>query len=142
GSPTRALTLGPVSSHPGALQLFAIATSRTNGAVQAAAQATVNVPSSNGVSAVFAPSQKGLPAPGPAVFSLQVQNTGNIEDAYSATITGTTGPITASLVDLSGNATQTVPVFRLPGLSLGQLTLNATLTANSPATVTVKVTSN
>ena len=39
-----------------------------------------------------------IPAPAAVPFLLNVHNTGNTEDAYFATIIGTTGPITASLV--------------------------------------------
>ncbi len=56
-------------------------------------------------------------------------NTGTLEDSYTATITGTTGPIQASLTGLDGLATQTVPIFILPGLSTGVLVLQVNLTA-------------
>jgi uncharacterized protein (TIGR03437 family) len=133
------IAVGAVAAPPGPVTLFGIATSRNNSAVKGAAQTIINVPSISGVSAVFAPSQRGLAAPGPAIFFLQVQNTGNVQDSYSATITGTTGPITASLVDSGGNAVQSLPLFIVAGLVTNQFTLNTTLTANAPATVTVKV---
>jgi hypothetical protein len=70
-----------------------------------------------------------------------VQNTGNTEDAYTATIVGTTGPITASLVGLDGSPTQSITIFRLPGLSTGEILVQADLAGAGPGTVTVLVTS-
>ena len=42
---------------------------------------------------------KVLPVPGTSSFLLLVNNTGNTEDAYTATIMGTSGPVTANLMD-------------------------------------------
>ena len=60
-----------------------------------------------------------MPEPGTASFLLLVNNTGNVEDAYKADITGTGGPITASLIGLDGQPTPAIPLFRLPGLATG-----------------------
>src|SRR5262249_54100777 len=76
-----------------------------------------------------------------ATFLLRVDNTGNQDDAYTATILGTDGPITAHLVDLDGRPTQTVSRFRLPGLSSGVLQVQADLGATGQGQVTVRVTS-
>ena len=70
-----------------------------------------------------------------------MNNTGNVEDSYSAVITGISGPVVASLVGLDGQPTAAVPLFRLPGLSSGALTLQAMMTGPGQATVTVVVTS-
>ena len=70
-----------------------------------------------------------------------MNNTGNVEDSYSAVITGTTGPVIASLVGLDGQPTASIPLFRLPGLSSGAITLQASMTGPGQATVTVVVTS-
>ena len=64
-----------------------------------------------------------------------------MEDSYSATITGSSGPITADLVGLDGQPTQAIPLFRLPGLAAGRLSLQASLATAGSGTVTIKVTS-
>ena len=58
-----------------------------------------------------------------------VNNTGNTQDSYTATITGTNGPVTATLMGLDGLPTQTIPTFYLPGLSTGAIMLSTDLTA-------------
>ena len=78
--------------------------------------------------------------PGTSSFLVLVHNTGNTEDSYTATIAGVSGPVLASLQGLDGSATQTIPLFRLPGLSSGAILLNATVTAgNDPGSITVRV---
>src|SRR5262249_10886159 len=47
----------------------------------------------------------------------------------------------ASLSELGGQPAQSIPTFRLPGLSTGAIPLTATLTAPGQGTVTVRVTS-
>ncbi|MCA9156934.1 MAG: DUF11 domain-containing protein, partial [Planctomycetales bacterium] len=51
----------------------------------------------------------------------------------------TTGPITANLVGLRGESTQSVPLFILPGLSRGAILLNAELLSAGMGTITVMV---
>src|SRR5262249_14498266 len=58
---------------------------------------------------------------------------------YSATITGTTGPITAALVGLDGSKTQSIPLFSLPGLSSGAILLDTNATGRGSGTVTVVI---
>ena len=123
----------------GKLNLLVAAQSETDAAVRDSASAGLQVAPSVGLSAGLTPPTQTLPAPGATAFTVLVNNTGNTEDAYTATITGTTGPITASLVGLDGLPTQTIPTFRIPGLSTGALLLNAT--AAGPGTVTVTITS-
>jgi uncharacterized protein (TIGR03437 family) len=126
----------------GSLGLVATATSRANSGVSATAQTTVVIPSSLGVSAAFNPTRTGLTAPGPATLLLQIQNTGSIQDTYVATIVSTSGPITASLVDITGQSVQTTSPFILPGTAQGELVVNAILTGTTTdGTVTVKITS-
>lgn len=54
---------------------------------------------------------------------------------------GTTGPVSAALSGINRQPTQSIPLFRLPGLSTGGILLNTTLTAVGEGKVTVKVTS-
>jgi uncharacterized membrane protein len=124
---------------PGPLALAVVATSHTNPAVQAEATAAVTVPPTQGLTAQLAPPSQTLPQPGTATFLLQVQNSGNTEDAYTATITGTTGPITAALTGLDGNTTETIPVFRLPGLTTGVIQVQTSLSALGTGTVQIQV---
>ena len=124
----------------GPLGLTGVATSETNPVVQASASAALSIPATNGMTAEFNPPVQVLPVPGTTSFLLMVDNTGNTEDSYSATITGVSGPVLASLQGLDGSATQTIPLFRLPGLSSGAILLNATVTAGSkPGLITVRV---
>src|SRR4029077_20660117 len=48
-------------------------------------------------------------------------------------------PVTASLMGLDGQGTQTIPVFRLPGLSSGAILLQTNLTAIRQGHVNVQV---
>ena len=105
-----------------ALMLMASAVSTTNPSVEAVATSSLTIPTTPpGLSAQFSPASQSLSKPGPATLLLDVSNTGNTEGTYSATILGTSGPVMASLVGLDGNPTGSIPLFRLPGLSTGNL---------------------
>jgi uncharacterized membrane protein len=131
----------PTFATLGNLALQVIGTSKSNSAITALVNGTVTVPSSLGVTASFQPASQSAASSGSAVFPLVVQNTGTIEDGYSAVISGTTGRVQASLVGLDGNPTQSIAQFRLPGVTTGQLFLNLTLTGSANGTATVKITS-
>jgi uncharacterized protein (TIGR03437 family) len=124
---------GFVSQGTSALELTG--TSGGNPAILAALNLSVNVPSTQGVTARFQPSSQNTPA----VFPLIVRNTGSAEDSYTATITNTTGSIQANLVNLDGTPTQQIPRLTLPGLATGELSLNAS--GLPPGSVTVTITS-
>ena len=124
---------------PGDLGLTAIATSEGNTAVQGSDSTSLTIPTTQGLAANLSPSVKVLPVPGTTSFLLEVDNTGNAEDSYTATIMGTTGPVNATLAGLDGSPTQTIPIFRLPGLSTGAILINTDLTAFGQGTVTVQV---
>ena len=142
-SATIGVTLGNVDfALPGGLSLFARATSAFDNAVQALAQASINVAERKGLSASLDPAVVDLAAPGSKDFLIKVKNTGNVEDAYSATISQVTGPVSASLQGLDGNPAQTIPVFRLPALADGSLTLSLSLNATGTGIVKVLVTSS
>jgi uncharacterized membrane protein len=123
------------------LRMIATATSATNPAIQGAASADLTISSTKGMTAEFSPASRALSTPGKTTFLLLVHNTGNSEDFYSATIIGTKGPITATLVGLDGSPTNSISEFILPGLSTGAILLQADLTAAGEGTVTVRVTS-
>lgn len=124
---------------PGDFELAALATSETDPVVLGGATAELNIPTTTGVTAAFSPASQTLSVPGTADFLLLVNNVGNVEDAYSASIVGSTGSVTASLAGLTGEATQTISIFRLPGLSTGAILLTANLGVIGQGTVTVQV---
>lgn len=139
-SKTIPVTTGPIDiAQPGELPLVAIATSQTNSAIKNSSTANIVIPNTKGVGASFTPAAKVLAQPGNSLFVLFVDNTGNGEDSYTATITGTNGPVTATLTGLDGNPTQTIPIFTLPGLSRGALMLNTNLTAVGAGQVFIQI---
>jgi len=136
------VTTGAVNfADAGALPLTGIATSATNSSVQSQATADLTIAPTQSMTAAFNPAQQTLAQPGATSFLLDVNNTGNTQDSYSATISSTTGPVTASLVGLDGLPTQTLPIFILPGLSTGAILLDVSGSAMGTGTVTVTVTS-
>ncbi|MEW5800648.1 MAG: hypothetical protein AB1847_00955 [bacterium] len=134
------ITLGQIDfAYQGTLNLTALASSRGNPLVQDSDTAAITIAPARGLAVNFDPNAIDLPAPGSTAFLLIIHNTGNTEEAYSAAITGAYGPVTASLTGLDSQPTQTIPVFRLPGLGTGALLLNADLTAAGEGRVTVTV---
>lgn len=124
---------------PGGLLLSAMATSRANTALKSTDTASITISGFTGLSAEFTPATKQTPAPTTVPFLLNVHNMGNTEDSYVATIVGTAGPLSASLIGLDGQPTQSIDTFRLPGLSTGAILLNATLGATGQGTARVQV---
>ncbi|MCC6420670.1 MAG: hypothetical protein IT429_20725, partial [Gemmataceae bacterium] len=124
---------------PGPLNLMGVAQSITNPAVRVGAAAALSIPATTGLTAHFDPAARVLPVPGPSSFLLLVENTGNTEDSYTATITRTSGSVTANLSGLDGQPTQTIPVFRLPGLSTGAILVQTNLAAVGQGDVRVQV---
>jgi large repetitive protein len=123
----------------GNLNLMAIATSASDPAIQGAASADVAIPATTGMTAEFSPASQTLASPGKVTFLLMVYNTGNTEDSYSATITGVSGPVTATLVGLNGSPTQSISTFILPGLSTGAIELQVDLSGVGQGAITVQV---
>jgi uncharacterized membrane protein len=130
------ITLNPVNYViPANTPLQIQATSTYNPAVQLLASATVQVPQAKSVTSAIVPSPASVNTnPGTANLLFEATNTGNVLDSYSALITGTTGPVTASL---SSPASQ----FSITPLGTAQIPLNATVTGSGKSTVTVAVTS-
>jgi uncharacterized repeat protein (TIGR01451 family) len=124
---------------PGTLSLSAVARSHSVPDVQDAASANLNIKSFNGLDAHADPRVRVLPVPGTTSFLLLVDNTGNVEDAFSATITGMHGPVTAHLMGLDGQPADSIPIFRLPGLSTAALLLQADIPAPGTGMVDVQV---
>ncbi len=123
----------------GSMNLTVAATSKGNPAVQAAATAGLQIGPTTGLTAAFQRNNQVIPIPGTADFLLLVNNTGNTEDAYTATITSTSGPVSATLTGLDGVGTLVIPTFRLPGLANGAIVVHVTLTSPGQGTVTVQI---
>ena len=138
-----AITLGEIDfAYEGTLDLTAVATSRGDTAVTDSATAHVIIEATHGITAEFDPADTlELSEPGAVAFLLMVRNTGNTEDAYTAAITGTSGPVAASLKGLDGQPSQSIPIFRLPGLATGAILLSVNLQDYGEGAVTVTVTS-
>jgi uncharacterized membrane protein len=124
---------------PGPLQLVGIARSRTNAAVMDAAAANVVIAPFTGLDAYFDPAIVTQPAPAEITLPLFVQNTGNVEQTYSASIIATTGNVTAALIGLDDLPTQSIPTFILPGLGTGIFEVMADVTGFGLATITVGI---
>jgi uncharacterized membrane protein len=134
------ITTGAVNfADQGPLNLTASATLKSNPAVAKTATATLNIPATQGLTAQLSSGVQVLHVPGTSSFLLLVNNAGNTEDSYTATITGTKGPVTASLTGLDGLPTQTIPTFILPGLSTGAIVINTDLMTFGQGSVTVQV---
>ena len=97
---------------PGPLGLTAIATSQSSPDVRQGASASLTIPIITGMTAQFSPASQTVAALGTATFLLDVNNTGNSEDQYSATIVSTSGPVIASLVGLDGQFDPVDPDLR------------------------------
>lgn len=139
-SQTVSITTTPVDfAVSGALTLVATATSRTNSNIKNADIADIVIPATQGLGVRLQPGTKVIPVPGTSTFILLVNNLGNTEDAYVATIAGINGPVSASLIGLDGQLTQTIPMIRLPGLTTGAILLQTNLTAEGLGTVSIQV---
>jgi uncharacterized membrane protein len=135
------ITVGAVDfAFPGALSIMGVAKSRLQPAVADADEADIMIAPFAGLAAFFDPDEVTLPAPGQTSLLLFVENLGNHEEQYSATIVTTTGPLTASLRGPDGLPTQSVPLFILPGLSTGVLVVDASLGQEGVGAVTVAIT--
>ncbi|MHB8969759.1 MAG: dockerin type I domain-containing protein [Pirellulaceae bacterium] len=126
---------------PGLFNLTVFARSQSIPAIVDSDSAELDIRATKGLASRFDPATQVLAIPGTADFLLLLKNTGNTEDSYTATISATDGPITASLIGLDGRPTQTIPVFRLPGLGTGTVRLNTGLSTTGLGAVRVKVTS-
>lgn len=139
-SVTVAIDVGEIEyALPGSLLLVAAANSRTNPAIGDADSADLEIVARRGLAIGTTPDFVQLPAPGGSSTLLLVNNLGNLEDEFTATVLTTSGPVTASLVTLDGNPAQTIPLFIVPGLSSAAIPLTATLTEFGEGQVTIEV---
>lgn len=124
---------------PGTLQLVGMAHSLTDPAVMDAAAADVLISAFTGLNAFFDPAEITLPVPDEVTLPLIVENLGNLEQTYSASIIATTGSVAAALIDFDGQPTQTISSFILPGLTEGILQVSADVTGFGVSTITVGI---
>ena len=122
---------------PSSYTLVIKAVSQANPAIVSYAQGTIAVSGTKGVSAAITPSPTSVQStPGSVSLLFEANNTGNVQDTYTASIISTTGPVSASL-----NGGQSIALFPIPVLGNAEFPLNAEVTGAGTATVTVKVTS-
>jgi uncharacterized membrane protein len=125
---------------PGAPLLQITATSQGVAAVFATASLAINIGSNLGVTAAINPNPAQA-SNGSAALFVQVTNTGNVDDTYTATISGTTGGVTATLNMPNLPPAQTVSAFRTGALGGAQIPMTGTLANGAPGTITVTITS-
>ena len=130
-----AMNFTVVGSYPLEVQVV----SQTNPAVQAVTSATVTLASGKSVTASIAPATAMvLSAPGAATLLFNATNTGNVNDTYTVAVTGTTGPVTATL----GNSALSMSPVLIPALGSSHFPIAASLASTGSGTVTVTITSN
>jgi hypothetical protein len=128
---------------PGTSTFDVQAISRNLPAARARGSAQVILGASKGVTLAGMPAAITAPSlPANASFGVRIANSGNVEDAYSLAIIGTTGAIDASLHDAAGNGVSTVAPIRLPGNASAQFRVDAALAAGGESgTVTLRAVS-
>lgn len=114
------------SSVPGGLDLTVIAKSQTVPSVAGTDTTVLTIPRTRGIGSRFEPSMTTLSGLGSTTYQLIVSNMGNTQDAFAATILDTQGSIVADLIGIDGKPSQTIPIFRLPGLGQGAVQLKVT----------------
>jgi hypothetical protein len=124
---------------PGLVDLVAYATAEADPAVRDADRASLAVTPTRGLGARLDPPERSLSAPGTARFEIVVENTGNLADAFSAEIVGTTGPLASRIIGSDGSFLRSLDGFQLPALTTGRLILEADLQVLGQGTVTVRI---
>jgi hypothetical protein len=143
-STTVNLSVGSAAAfaRPGTSSFGVLAVSRAAPGAFARASAAVTIPISSAVTVTGQPATSVLTStPTTRVVSVVIQNLGNIEDQFSLTILGTSGPVTAQLLDASGATVSSITGITIPAFSSAVARLSAVISSNSAATVTVRATS-
>ncbi|MBL8309875.1 MAG: hypothetical protein JNL19_05585 [Burkholderiales bacterium] len=130
-------------SRPGNNRFDLRATSRTEAGANATASATVNVPQRLAVSITGQPASNAAPATLPATRTVRavITNLGNVTDSFNVSISGTTGPVTAQLVNAAGNNVGAIGPLSASAFSSLALQVIASINGSAPASVTVRATS-
>ncbi len=123
---------------PGTSTFDVQAISRNLPAARARGSAQVTLAASKAVTLAGMPAAVTAPGlPANASFGVRIANSGNVEDAYGLAIIGTTGAISASLHDATGNGVSTVAPIRLPGNAAAQFRVDASLAAGGSESGTI-----
>ncbi|MGE3819045.1 MAG: Ig-like domain repeat protein [Isosphaeraceae bacterium] len=134
------VTLGDLGfALPGGVLLVGSATAQNASAIRDSATASIEVAPRSGLDATLSPPSKTLPAPGATRFLIMVENLGNVEDQYMAEVVATRGAIQGALVRGDRTTASSVPLFILPGLSSGVLTLNALMGVSGKGEIDVRI---
>jgi hypothetical protein len=127
---------------PGNSSFTVNATSRGNADAFGRATAAVAIAGTTAVSVRGQPATSTVSStPTTRTVNVIVQNTGNVEDRFSLAIIGSTGPVTAVLLDASGASVASIGSITLPAFSSAAVRLSANITGTGAATVTVRATS-
>ncbi len=127
-------------STPGTSSFGLLAISRASSAAFARASASVAISAAAAVSVIGQPSSTAITStPLTKSINVFVQNMGNTEDVFGLAIFGSTGPVTAQLINASGAAANAIGGIAIPAFSSAVVRLTATV--SGAATVTVRATS-
>ncbi|WP_395707308.1 transglutaminase domain-containing protein [Casimicrobium huifangae] len=144
-STTVNLSVGDAAAfaRPGSNRFDLRAISRAEASANATASATVNVPQRLAVSVTGQPANNTVSGPLPASRTVRaiVTNLGNVADSFNVSIAGTTGAVTAQLVNAAGNPVSVVGPLSAPAFGSLGLQVIATVSSAAPASVTVRATS-
>ena len=144
-STTVNLSVGDAAAfaRPGSNRFDLRATSRAEASANATASATVNVPQRLAVSVTGQPASNTVSGTLPATRTVRavVTNLGNVADSFNVIIAGTTGAVTAQLVNAAGNPVSVVGPLSAPAFGSLGLQVVATVSSAAPASVTVRATS-
>ena len=124
---------------PGTFNFTVFARSQSIPTIAESDSVELEIRATKGLASRFDPASKELPTPGATEFILFVNNIGNTEDAYAASINAVDGPITANLIGLDGRPTQSIPILRLPGLATGAIRLNTVIAGVGQGSVKVQI---
>ncbi len=134
------VTLGGFAGlSPGSPVLVVTATSEAVPAVFGIATLPIAIAPLLGVSALINPNPAQVTS-GSTAMTLQITNTGNVDDSYTAAITGTTGTASATLNAPNAAPAQTVQ-FRAGAIGGALIPMTGSLASGTSGTVTVTITS-
>jgi len=129
-------------ARPGTSSFGVLAISRAAPSAFARATAAVTIPAASAVYVTGQPANSVVAStPSTHVVNVVIQNLGNVEDQFSLSILGSSGPVSAHLLDASGANVSSIASIRIPAFSSAVVRLSATITGNSAATVTVRAVS-
>ena len=127
-------------ARPGNNRFDLRATSRAESSANASASATVTVPQRLAVSVTGQPASNTVSGVLPATRTVRaiLTNLGNVADTFNLSIAGTTGPVTAQLVDATGSNAATVGLLAVPAFGSVAVQVAAIISGSAPASVTVR----